>query len=174
MSSLLVLEGGCWRVRFVRRGDRYAHVIEVRDGGGYAAILESVEGATDDAWPASPPLQDLHLEERGGAAQVALLVGRAARSHWSMSIEQKGDILVFDAACRVGEQPGWLGTSYRLLQSPPDSSLANCGLGVALEAGQGVCDVRLEQALSKIVLSVQAPANDCSQTVRWSYRLVQR
>jgi hypothetical protein len=50
---------------------------------------------------------------------VALLVGMAGRSHWSVSVEPEtaANTLLFDVACRVQQPPIWLGSSYQW-QSP--------------------------------------------------------
>lgn len=72
-----------------------------------------MEGGADDPWPLSPPLQELHVERNADGRQVALLVGRAGRSHWSLSVEPFENRLVFDAACRLSGEAEWLGSSYR-------------------------------------------------------------
>lgn len=130
---------GPLRVEFLPRGDRIAHtiyVVERGDGGGvgggdggggggdsagvWRPLLHSVESEADAAWPESPPLQELHVEERDGRS-VALLVGRAGKSHWSASIGREfgqngGDALVFDVACRVSSRPQRLGSAYELAE----------------------------------------------------------
>lgn len=75
------------RVRFAWRGDRYAHEVSWFDGRDWTDVLSSVEGSPLDAWPASPPLQSLHFESRPGNRELALLVGMAGKSHWSVSID---------------------------------------------------------------------------------------
>ncbi|MBI3836572.1 MAG: hypothetical protein HY288_01385 [Planctomycetia bacterium] len=82
-SSVQLLEGGGLGVRFAFRDDRYAHEISLTDGSRWIPILMSVEGSPLDDWPASPPLQSLHLDSRPGNRQLALLVGMAGHSHWS-------------------------------------------------------------------------------------------
>jgi hypothetical protein len=95
------------RVVFFRAGDRYAHRVEAFDAvrGEWVAVWESLEGAADDVWPASPPLQQLHVEERP-EGRVALLVGMAGRTHWSAAVEAArgesgGKSIRFDVAARV-------------------------------------------------------------------------
>ncbi|MFM7073965.1 MAG: hypothetical protein ACKO38_19435 [Planctomycetota bacterium] len=79
------------------------------------SLLESCEGQSGDIWPASPPLQQLLVESRAEAGQVALLVGMAGRSHWSLSVEPLADRIGFrfDAACRLSGPPEWLGHVWR-------------------------------------------------------------
>ncbi|HND53526.1 MAG TPA: hypothetical protein PLV92_14050 [Pirellulaceae bacterium] len=84
------------QVRFTRVGDRFAHCIELvttRDAIG-VPLLTSVEGDNNSAWPPSATLQQLHIERRDGIgpsaetfSHVALMVGLAGRSHWSLSVE---------------------------------------------------------------------------------------
>lgn len=113
-------DGRVLRVDFVWRGDRYAHTVSMIDtDGAIVPLLKSIEGETDDNWPASPPLQTLSVENLIDKGRVALLVGMAGRSHWSASIESvHGEAkVVFDLACRHSEAPNRLG-SYYLPASP--------------------------------------------------------
>ena len=117
------VEFGLYRVDFVPSGDRIAHVIYVREPRTanlaerpWIELLRSVESAADVAWPDSPPLQELHVEDRGGQP-VALLVGRAGKSHWSASFgceaaEGGQQELVIDIACRVTTPPVLIGSGY--------------------------------------------------------------
>jgi hypothetical protein len=106
------------RVDFVARGDRYGHVISLIDADdGVQPLVESIEGLPDDAWPASPALQNLSVETLHNGRRVALLVGMAGGSHWSASIEAvpNNAELIFDLACRHTRTPTWLGSRYRSL-----------------------------------------------------------
>jgi hypothetical protein len=117
------VEFDLFRVDFIPSGDRIAHVIHVREPSSensterpWIELLRSVESAAAVAWPDSPPLQELHIEDRGGKP-VALLVGRAGKSHWSASFacecaEGGEQRLVVDVACRVSTPPVSLGSSY--------------------------------------------------------------
>jgi hypothetical protein len=102
---------------FVLRGDRFRQVISLAYADGdRTALLESVEGTKEDAWPASPPLQNLSLETLTAGRRVAFLVGMAGGSHWSASVEALAERgLAFDVACRHGALPGWVGSTYRML-----------------------------------------------------------
>lgn len=104
-------------VEFLREADRYRHEVLVRKNASWNVVFASIEGAPDDEWPHSPPLQELHVEQRAAGSEVALLVGRAGRSHWSLSVE--ADIargaLVFDVACRSSSAANRLQSSYLLI-----------------------------------------------------------
>jgi len=117
VSESQVISVGGLQVGFVRRADRFEHWIEVAGPAG-VRLLESCEGEGETPWPPSPPLQELHVEQRGEAQIVALLVGRAGNAHWSLSLDLDGRSasaprLTYDVACRLGGSPGWLGATYR-------------------------------------------------------------
>jgi hypothetical protein len=109
---------GRFRLLFDWRGDRFGHSVKfVASAAGDQiprTLLESVEGKPDEAWPASPVLQEFHCETRDEGRIVALLVGRAGKSHWSLSVlcDPRREALLFEAACRFGPSPQWLGSRY--------------------------------------------------------------
>lgn len=129
------------RVVFFRRGDRFAHRIETYDPvvDAWRDALQSAEGDADEAWPPSPPLQQLHVERRP-TGDVVLLVGMAGRTHWSVAVEASADRrgLIFDAAARVQSAPQRLGSRYVRcdvssgidIESPPTRQAVLCGDGV--------------------------------------------
>jgi hypothetical protein len=102
-------------VRLLPHDDRLRQEVFLRRAGQETPLLSSVEGTAAERWPASPALQSLHVEERGGGVRVALLVGIAGRTHWSASIAPTADGLgiEFDCAARVAEQPEFVGSTYR-------------------------------------------------------------
>lgn len=123
-------------LRFHQEGDRQAHsLFWIRDGEA-VPILRSLEGDDQSVWPPSPPLQQLSIEHRA-SGDVALLVGMAGKSHWSLSVESlSAGRLRFEAACRLSpadaHQPAhtrWLGSTYvmdaesPLTNSVPESSI---------------------------------------------------
>lgn len=116
MSDAETLTALGLRVVFRRLADRYAHVIEAVHGGEFVAVAESLEGTGEENWPSCPALQQLHFETRADGGRLALLVGKAGGSHWSLSVEAKPDSprVTFDVACRLRESPLLLGSEYRL------------------------------------------------------------
>jgi hypothetical protein len=103
-------------VEFIWREDRYRHTISLIDGdGSIVPLLESFEGVSEGDWPPSPPLQTLTFEELPDGRRVALLLGMAGRSHWSVSIEPlAGEAkIVVDVACRHSTKPASLGSHFR-------------------------------------------------------------
>jgi hypothetical protein len=103
------------RAEFGRTGRRMAHRIAAVIGAEVVPLLASCEGEDLEAFPPSPPLQQLALDPRGDDLQVALLVGMAGRSHWSVSVEAFASrrVLRFDVACRSpSAESTQLGSSY--------------------------------------------------------------
>jgi hypothetical protein len=149
------------RVEFEWRGDRFGHSIVLVSGGapGSIPLLKSIEGTAGEAWPPSPPLQSLSLETLPDGRKVALLVGMAGRSHWSASIEALPDrpALVFDIACRRGQEAEALGSAYQPAAGTDERRNLICAAGTALQED--------ERAL-RFFPQVQASVGS---TVRWKY-----
>lgn len=112
-ADAITLAAGTTVVGFRRIGDRWEHEIRLVDG----RVWRSVEGPADGGdprWPASPPVVELSLVS-AAAGPVLLGVGKAGRSHYSLSVSacpDEPDTLLFDIACRIQEPPGWLGSTY--------------------------------------------------------------
>jgi hypothetical protein len=102
------------RVVFVWQSDRFVHRIEFVDGRQSWCWFNSLEGDSEEPWPSSPPLQQLSLEEPSPGNPVALLLGMAGGSHWSVSVEcdSASTGLIFDVACRAQQCPQQLGSWY--------------------------------------------------------------
>jgi hypothetical protein len=113
LNDAAIIECGSLRIEFVWSGDRYGHRI-LGSSSKPECLLTSIEGRSNEKWPSSSPLQSLHIESRPGGGRIAMLVGMAGRSHWSMSVEADvaGNRFLFDVACRIAEVPSWLGSSY--------------------------------------------------------------
>jgi hypothetical protein len=179
-ESQRVLECGRLRLRFVWRGDRFAHEVSLVGQQQTDSRLRSVEGADGEAWPASPPLQSLHVEEQAGK-QVALLVGMAGKCHWSAAVELDAghSRLRWDVACRVrGGEPRWLGSSYQSDAKMRSINARRATVGDS--GGEGHLVVYLEDgtdSAAKVTvedrgLSIDANQNIASAgavTIRWSY-----
>jgi hypothetical protein len=163
-----VLEAGKLRVRFVWYGDRYAHEVSVRSGDAWLPALVSVEGSPAHDWPASPPFQSLHIEQRDDGRTLALLVGMAGKSHWSASIEidPPSACVLFDVACRARDcHAGSLGSAYRLLEAQVGEPL----LAIESEHRFGPTELKSTEHGARIEALVEAEGNP--QTIRWDYRL---
>jgi hypothetical protein len=159
-QTLTAADSGLY-VEFAWRGDRYQHVIAIRQADGTRRpLLESVEGSEADDWPPSPPLQSLTIEELANGRTAALLVGMAGRSHWSASIEATpgGGELVFDLACRHSGNCDQLSSRYRWLIPADQQAL----MTIAASPGRVTDDGE--------VLTI-SPASDSNTkpTARWRF-----
>jgi hypothetical protein len=170
------------RVTFFWRVDRYAHRIERVESGSSVPLLESIEGTELDRWPPSPPLQQLSLEKLPDGRAVALLVGMAGASHWSLTAEREPNELsiLFDIACRVKEGDAVLGSEYRALVR---HDLSGGSVLLYRPGGTGTPAVvesmpadesgllsRMETDARGLRLHVDGTISS-SQTVRWKYRV---
>lgn len=172
-ANELAGEDGLIRAEFSRGADRHGHEI-ILDG----VVLMSVEGDDREAWPPSPALRDLTIESRPNGGRVALLVGMAGRSHWSLSVEcpRGTSSLVFDAACRASQPVGRLGSEYRLAPHWRGELDAN-GQGCTLVNHRRPDQVRIEACdhstwlvLADNSLRIE-PRRASTATVRWKYRV---
>lgn len=111
----IVVTAGPVRAVFSWADDRWRHVI-LLDDSPWAESLEDQADGRAAAWPCSPPLVELSAVQAATGPAV-LAVGLAGRSHFSASVTacpERPDALLFEIACRVREQPGWLGSTYDL------------------------------------------------------------
>ena len=141
------------------------------------------EGSADEAWPASPPLQQLSVETTSNSERtVALLVGMAGTAHWSASIEPLADrrAFRFDIACRLSGPGEFFGTTYRAMASVLTDDWQRTA---ALQVSEATCRVivepiddndptrvrRTEDGL-QLVTEI-TPETKFPHTLRWRYRV---
>jgi hypothetical protein len=175
------IRAGRLLVEFVNQGDRLGHLVSLASDAAAACLLASVEGG-EPSWPASPTCQELHVEERGGGLCVALLVGRAGSSHWSMSIEadSAAERLTFDIACRLKAPPQWLGSTYQTTEPArlvEGDVLFSTGL-VMKTLGAPTGDRAQAEIIGDIVRITSAgwsegelDASTSARTLRWQYAI---
>jgi hypothetical protein len=188
MNNAVLTAGDRLRVHFIRTGDRWAHCIR-SDGAVWAfhakfleASLLSWEGTAEEDWPPSPPFQSLELHTVPGGPQLAMLVGMAGGNHWSASIEadEAGERVFFDIACRIANEPQWLGSSYALppfaSSSPQPSPIKEEGEIVrpCIELDQSFAPAdgvrpELEATDRQIIVRVKTDPGPLPRTVRWRY-----
>ena len=187
--ELTIAEATLLRVDFDRAHDRWKHRVSLvlPEASGVVCpllLLESVEGNSQEDWPASPPLQFVSIETRPKKPPVALLMGMAGGSHWSASIEQypAERALRFDIACRAKSRPENLGSLYRIaprvqLQVPADgsTSVRFMAAGLTFEfAGESNADSplpRMNAVSQELRVLFDKPVTTEAQTYRWVYRL---
>lgn len=196
--SNVLPDGTTLSIEFERTADRFRHVlsiVEPENPEHSCSILRSVEGNAQQQWPASPPLQELLIETRP-TGPVALLLGMAGTSHWSISversIEQTG--FQFDCACRIVDPADFLGCCYNLLTYNKKES-ANVEASEFLRSGYGLsatvtphysisisqADIQKNSAVDAIQFSgddglwriaCQATETELPATIRWAYSIV--
>ncbi len=171
------------RFCFERRGDRFAQRFKARVDAHWVTILESVEPAAhenqNDEWPASPALQDWHVEKRDGAL-VYMAVGRAGKTHWSLAVEVTPlGVIRCDVAARVYTQPGFLGSTFRCPAASRQVSATEIELspGVLLQCDAELSRLHLDAASSAAEQSALVieprplAAAKWPQTVRWRFEI---
>lgn len=151
-------DGHGLRVVFIKRADRWRHMIERVAGEQATLVLQSQEGDASAAWPASPPFQELSDETLPDGRRVLFLVGRAGTSHWSASIEAALDPprLIFDIACRHTQPPEQLGSAY-VVAAP----------AVELTPLDGLASVQTQATLTQVIPTTIA--SRLPGTTRWKY-----
>ena len=177
------------QVGFHRCGDRFVHTIAAVEGERLLPLLASVEGTDVDDWPESPPLQEVHVEQQEETGQVILAVGRAGRSHWSLSVHVEPvpestaskvmrAALLFDVAVRLRDEPQQLGSMYRSMTAVSPASESNTlefmlsGRRYSIEAVElAQQSTRLEPTPSGLLIATSSLDNALPRTVRWQYRV---
>ena len=180
------LESGSLRLAFVKQSDRYAQRIDLRRGTEFIPCWESVEGfdsvispspvlplsSSSPGWPPSPPFQEVHLDTRADGKQIALAIGRAGTSHWSLSVVpfSQGSGFVFDVACRVRERPIELGSSYRRVEyrNNDDKTLPHVEFIFTSEFEE---QVRLEFYPDRWNICPADLTGPLPRTIRWQYQV---
>jgi hypothetical protein len=159
--------------------DRFGHSLWWLEEGQPKLIMISVEGTSDQAWPISPPFQELVMENiAAGGRPTLLAVGKAGKSHWSAAIEGDAfsEAIAFDIACRTVEAPPLLGSVYRVSNEWSIERLApnalrlmhRTGLSVHMDViGEAVLDWS-EQRLA-IKPPLDATVHQRGKTYRWRY-----
>jgi hypothetical protein len=149
------LGSGKWTVRFIWDQDRFRHEVYA-DG---QLIAASIEGTSNDPWPASPPLQSLSLENIG--SQMAILgVGAAGRGHWSISVvADEQDSLKLELACRI---------SASVLADPKSAAQVEVGNRYRFTGTQA--PIACTNAIYDSTTQSIRPANPDQNPRLWSFR----
>ncbi|MCC9602702.1 hypothetical protein LOC67_19295 [Stieleria sp. JC731] len=139
----LVHPDGKRRVDFTWNGDRFIHQLVCGD-----SVVESFEEAEELPWPASPPLQQLSVEVINDQ-EVALGVGCAGTSHWSLSVQPIENGFHFEWACRTKVSPERLLSTYQIRgTSEPAWNLEPVGSSTRTD-GNGVTELKPTASLSE-------------------------
>ena len=154
------LESPCGQMTVEYRwaNDRFIHRV-LLDG---QVCFSSVDGDGSQAWPASPPIQQISLEPIQDVPMI-LGVGGAGTGHWSISVGWKADeggtggAFCFDIACRTKDAPAFLGSTYQTESDRGDALKFDAQIGKKTQKGQETM--------------ISAALDQTSQTFRWVYSL---
>jgi hypothetical protein len=185
------LNGVSFGLEFTSQADRFGHQVFARSDSWESDLVlyNSIEGDEHSNWPPSPPLQDVHQQVIGDQA-VVMAVGMAGASHWSAACSlRENDQRIgfhFDIACRIKNEPDWLGSTYLRPNNEAESKHPNSALsdfdvqvlaievdGSAAKISEGgqqlVITAGPESGEEKpqIAGSLKSP----SRTIRWQYLL---
>lgn len=102
-SRQCLLSWDDWRLEFYWNGDRWGHTLWRELNGSRYPYLTSLEGTTEQAWPASPAFQDLHSEMIHSECYEIQLLGQAGKNHYSGAIrcDALRNLIDFDLAVRI-------------------------------------------------------------------------
>jgi hypothetical protein len=177
VSESVTLAGHGLSVVLSRIGDRYRHEVLITTDQA-RVMLASLEGTSDQAWPPSPPFQELHTHQSNGSIDAVLLIGRAGRGHWSASIEvdHSQEAVLFDIACRSSGPIDWLGNRYRCPVGQAGATVAQprvllVGSDLQLHVLEGEACVSEEDRMQVLSIAPVWTASSRSQTIRWKYRI---
>lgn len=149
------------RVVFAREGDRWRHCVEFVKGECAENAWASVEGTPEMLWPASPAIQECHLQE-GPHGPCLLAVGQAGKSHWSLSVSRSPNrtAVAFDIACRVRQSPEFLGSTYLAASE----TLASASVRLVTDSPHS-CETLKQFVTPSPIIITKLPT-----TFRWQYR----
>lgn len=201
MSSLILLPISCpppsgpVTLTFFRAHDRFAHALiplaeeqilkelaDITDPLTFPWIARSIEGAVDDAWPASPPLQECQRIQIADRPRI-LGTGAAGKSYWSMAVSNpRPGVVLFDLACRTSggipsgnsaHSSGGLGATYETPETGtnrPPTGRVQCVPGEI-----GAVQIRTDESSHRlrIVAGMDVPRSTTAtpRTIRWTYEL---
>ena len=188
MNSIAELSAGVLSIRFIKSADRVAHCIglqiSTKDAEGFLPVLESIEGDAREAWPCSPPMQQIVQECVGhNSSPVLLGVGLSGNGHWSGAIEEtSAGSLKLDIACKSSKPASYLGSQYRVIgETKIDFDNNEIRLVTKRESSEHVALV-LSVTIGMLSLDKESnllsiiPSSDPSspQTHRWCYNVAIR
>lgn len=169
MEHAVLPVGQRHRVLFEKTTDRWRHSLQVLSSDQWHSLWVSQEGTSDDDWPASPPIQEIH-EHQLPTGPCWLAVGRAGSAHWSLSVDLIAHDSVngatrvrFDVACRSNGDPGLLGSSYQQAAANPTG---DCWL---IDESLTTLNVDLQGCRFAPLGTTESRETSGPRTTRWVY-----
>ncbi|MEM7474359.1 MAG: hypothetical protein AAF483_05145 [Planctomycetota bacterium] len=167
------IDGGILgKLSFSRSGDRYKHRWDFPNS---PIQIHSVESSSDELWPSSPPLQQIHQQSFADGREVIFGVGMAGRGHWSASFTLVPDLKcwIVELACRSSIVPDKLESTYRVNHSD-SPELASTELCLDSESGihaEAIAPSSKIAIKDKQLVFSPAQIQENSQTLQWAFRL---
>lgn len=149
-------------LEFTMRKDRFSTGVRWEETDNVLlASIEGVASGTDNAnWPRSAPLQEV-VPQSDAEGDYLAGIGRAGKSTWSVIVRPLAGRLGFDFdfACRVKEEPVWLGSMYRVASETP------------LRIESEDTEISQEDDEWSLIPTDRTPAS-LPSTIRWRYQLL--
>lgn len=169
----LQIDGGdLGQLSFKWANDRYCHHWIAASG---EVLMESSE--TNDPWPASPPMQQIHQQSFPDGREVIFGVGMSGRGHWSASFTLVPDLKcwIVELACRSPIAPESLNSTYNLLPAwavAEDQASAQCQLADATYSCEPISPASIAfDATSNSLQIAPSVIPEQATTVQWAFRL---
>lgn len=175
-ESLCIDAGNFGNLAFEWAEDRYLHRWRFAEAGNELTIT-SHESNSSTLWPASPPLQQIHLQNFGDGRQVIFGVGMAGRGHWSASFTLVPALAswIVELACRSPLAPGPLLSTYCLdgdwqweAEQPSTLRCVQLNSPLHLEPVQPGAEA---QVTDDRLLIRPTHVNHGSSTTQWAFRI---
>jgi len=145
-----------------------------------SVTLDSVESGLEEAWPSSPPLQQIHCQSFADGREVIFGVGMAGRGHWSASFTLVPDLKcwIVELACRSSVAAEKLSSSYQWTAEGVDP-LADKDLCTEAITLDSAGKISLEAIAPSAVASIASrqisfrpvQIGEGASTTQWAFRL---
>lgn len=174
-ESLELSAGPLGTLAFHWEHDRYVHAWHFPGPAAEPPRLRSIESDSHVAWPASPPLQQIHQQAFGDGREVVFGVGMAGRGHWSASFTLVPDLKcwIVELACRAAVTPELLLSSYRLsgIWEPLAGGGFMSSIGPAALQVEPIAPTAVASLSGDVLQVAPACPLDSAATLQWAFRL---
>ena len=169
-NESLCLDGqALGHLQFDWKEDRYEH----RWTFGEEPAIQSVESNSEQLWPVSPPLQQIHQQSFGDGRQIIFGVGMSGRGHWSASFTLVPELKcwIVELACKAPITAERLLSTYackREWVQKSETSVVVEGTNIVMEAIAPSTKLLIEGEQLCYSPIANAPVDSASQ---WAFRL---
>ncbi|MFK7738124.1 MAG: hypothetical protein AB8B50_19005 [Pirellulaceae bacterium] len=159
------------RLEFNWSGDRFAHSWTFGE-----TQFQSVESSSEEAWPLSPPLQQIHSQSFADGREIIFGVGMAGRGHWSASFTLVPELRcwIVELACRCTVDTGPLSCCYQLPETNGEAQLQDGVLSLSTAPTTLLEPIapgtELEIKDGQVMLCPRENSTE-GETIQWAYRI---